>query len=253
MTIKTMTDACVNWLGTGEPNIIQSWYKDRNGADYSGNFAWCDAGITRASVDAGEYDAVCFGQDQAYTPAHAQTFKNHGQWTYGIDGCREGDIVFMDWQMEGPGLGRIVNIDHVEYVTGRQGDLVLTIGFNTLDVCARRVRTANEIVGYGRPNYSQQTPPPPPPQNSALPPLQHSIDRVLVNYCEGADVYEFQRYMHDVRGWKSLVKDGEYGDQSESICRQFQRDSTAHGWPLEADGKFGPKTKYAMLHRPITR
>lgn len=254
MTAQAMTRACTAWLGTGEPNQIQTWYAQRNGPDYNYNFPWCDAGITRAAIDAGEYQAVCFGQDQAYTPAHAQMFKNNGQWTYGVDGCQEGDIVFFDWGMTGgPGTGHIADIDHVEYCTGRQGDLVLTIGFNTQDVCARRVRDANTIVGYGRPNYSQYTPPAPTPQPTALPPLNRAIERELVNYCEGDDVLLWQTYMHDVRGWRNLVKDGKYGGQSETTCRAFQQDSTAHGWPLKADGIVGPKTLFAMTHRPITR
>lgn len=252
MSKQSMTKACENWLGTGEPNKIQSWYADRNGNDYRWNFPWCDAGITRAAVDAGEYDAVCFGVDQAYTPAHAQMFKNHGQWTYGASGIQEGDIVFFDWDQAGPGLGRIVAIDHVEYVTGTLLGMAMTIGFNTNDVCARRVRTADTIVGYGRPNYTQAQAPLPPVQVTTLPPLRHAIDRTLINYTEGDDVREYQRYMHEVRHWTALTVDGKYGDQSEKVCRQFQQDCNAHGWPLTVDGKFGPKTKNAMLNRPIT-
>ncbi|MFE2352200.1 peptidoglycan-binding domain-containing protein [Kitasatospora cineracea] len=98
--------------------------------------------------------------------------------------------------------------------------------------------------------------PAPAPQPAApapLPPLQRAITRVLINYCEGADAREWQRYMHDVRGWRALVVDGKYGPKSAEICRQFQADSTANGWPLVVDGKAGPKTIDAMLHRPISR
>jgi microsomal dipeptidase-like Zn-dependent dipeptidase len=96
MSLEAMVTAVEKWIGTGEPNVIQQWYRQRNGAAYVGNFAWCDATITRAAVDAGEYEAVCFGTDYAYTVAHAQRFKEAGAWhamTNGIkaSGIRRGD------------------------------------------------------------------------------------------------------------------------------------------------------------------
>jgi hypothetical protein len=148
--------AAERWLGTGEPNAIQSWYRQRNGPDYSGNFAWCDAMQTRASYDSDNYQAVCFGTDYAYTVAHAQRFKSAGQWTAmtnGIakSGIRRGDIVFFDWD----GSSDIGAIDHVGIVTGVSGDgqYVYTVEGNTANVCARRVRVVHDIAGYGRPKY----------------------------------------------------------------------------------------------------
>ncbi|MGW4300440.1 CHAP domain-containing protein [Streptomyces sp. NPDC004646] len=156
MSLEGMVAAVERWIGTGEPNAIQSWYRERNGADYSGNFAWCDATITRAAVESGEYEAVCFGMDFAYTVAHAQTFKEHGEWTAmtnGIakSGIRRGDIVFFDWD----GSSSIGAIDHVGIVTGVSADkrYVYTVEGNTANVCARRVRTVQEIAGFGRPKY----------------------------------------------------------------------------------------------------
>lgn len=58
-------------LGLGEPNYVQTWYRQRNGAAYSGNFAWCDAAVTRWAYGSGNHAAVCFGTDFAYTVAHA--------------------------------------------------------------------------------------------------------------------------------------------------------------------------------------
>lgn len=254
MTVDSMIRAAEAWLGTGEPNQIQSWYRDRNGADYSGNFAWCDAAVTRWSVDAGEWDAVCLGKDRPYTPEHAQAFLTAGRWTYGSAGAQRGDIVFFDWSMSAPGVGRIGNIDHVGVVTDSLSNgQVATIEGNTLDVCARRIRGPEVIVGYGRPAYTQAPPPPAPtPRAIALPPLRRSINRLLQNYCEGDDARAWQEYMHNVRCWTGLSIDGEYGPQSASICRAFQQDSTAHGWPLQADGIVGPKTIDVMLHRPVT-
>jgi hypothetical protein len=154
--LEKMIQAMEAWLGTGEPNAIQAWYRQRNGADYAGNFAWCDAEITNAAYNSDNYDAVCFGKDWAYTVAHAQAFKNAGQWTAmtnGIlkSGIRRGDIVFFDWD----GSSDIGAIDHVGIVTSvsSDGKYVYTIEGNTANVCARRVRVVHDIAGFGRPKY----------------------------------------------------------------------------------------------------
>ncbi|MEU7338721.1 peptidoglycan-binding protein [Streptomyces sp. NPDC007074] len=148
--------AMEGWLGTGEPNAIQAWYKARNGADYSGNFAWCDATVTISAYESDNYGAVCLNKDWAYTVAHAAAFKAVGQWTpmtNGIlkSGIRRGDIVFFDWD----GSSEIGAIDHVGVVTSvsSDGKYVYTIEGNTANVCARRVRVVHDIAGYGRPKY----------------------------------------------------------------------------------------------------
>lgn len=66
----------------------------------------------------------------------------------------------------------------------------------------------------------------------------------------GADVYAWQAQMHD-RGW-DLIPDAVYGPRSKDACREFQEDSTAHGWPLDADGIVGPATWKAAWERPVT-
>jgi hypothetical protein len=154
--LEKMIQAMEGWLGTGEPNVIQDWYRQRNGNAYAGNFPWCDATITRAAFDSGNYDAVCFGTDYAYTVAHAARFNQAKQWTAmtnGIlkSGIRRGDIVFFDWN----GSSEIGAIDHVGIVTSvsSDGQYVYTIEGNTANVCARRVRVVHDIAGFGRPKY----------------------------------------------------------------------------------------------------
>lgn len=152
--LESMITQMERWLGTGEPNAIQEWYRARNGADYTGNWPWCDATITRASVDSGNYAEVCHGVDYAYTVAHAAKFAAAGQWhamTNGIagSGIRRGDIVFFDWD----GSSSIAAIDHVGIVTSVSGSAVLTIEGNSANVCARRARYVHDIAGFGRPAY----------------------------------------------------------------------------------------------------
>ncbi|MFF1444105.1 peptidoglycan-binding protein [Streptomyces sp. NPDC058295] len=165
--LEKMVSAMETWLGLGEPNVIQEWYRQRNGNAYAGNFAWCNATITRAAYDSDNYTAVCFGMDWAYTVAHAARFNTDKQWTAmtnGIlkSGIRRGDIVFFDWD----GTSEIGKIDHVGIVTSvsSDGKYVYTIEGNTANVCARRVRVVADIAGFGRPKY-----PTPGPVTAATP------------------------------------------------------------------------------------
>lgn len=156
--LEAMIASMEKKLGVGEPNTIQDWFRQRNGAAYTGNWPWCDATITWAAVDSGNYNEVCFGVDFAYTVAHAAKFAAAGQWTamtQGIQGSgiRRGDIVFFDWD----GSSSIGAIDHVGVVTSISGDAILTIEGNTANVCARRARYVHDIAGFGRPKY--KTPP----------------------------------------------------------------------------------------------
>lgn len=152
--LEAMISQMERWLGTREPNSIQSWYRQRNGSAYSNNFPWCDATVTRAAYDSGNHDTVCFGTDYAYTVAHAARFNTKKQWTAMVNGIaksgiRRGDIIFFDWD----GSSSIGAIDHIGIVTSVKGTTVYTIEGNTANVCARRARYVHDIAGFGRPKY----------------------------------------------------------------------------------------------------
>ncbi len=61
----------------------------------------------------------------------------------------------------------------------------------------------------------------------------------------GADVRTWQRRMQ-VRGWV-ISADGDYGPQSEDVCRRFQREKG-----LAVDGEVGPRTWVASWQSPVT-
>jgi len=149
MSLEEMIAQAEKSLGMREPNLIQTWYRQRNGSAFAYNFPWCNAAVTYWATMAGERDAVLFGTDYAYTVWHAQRFKTAGQWHTGAKGIKRGDIVFIDWA----GTNEIGHIDHVGIVTGVDGTNVYTIEGNTANVCARRVRREAEIAGFGRPKY----------------------------------------------------------------------------------------------------
>jgi hypothetical protein len=147
--VEAMVAQATKSLGLGEPNYIQRWYPG-----LSGNFAWCDASISYWAWHSGNQDAVTFGGYYAFTVAHAEAFRKRIRWHTDTAGIKRGDIVFFDWG----GSNTISRIDHVGLVTGVSGPNVLTIEGNTNNVCARRVRRANVIAGYGRPVYANSTP-----------------------------------------------------------------------------------------------
>lgn len=153
-TLEGMISKCESMLGTsGTPNKATQWYGDRNGR-YFRNAPWCNMFITWAAYHTDNYQAVCFGTDYAYTVWHAQRFQRVGRWHVDTAGIKRGDIVFFDWA----GSNSVGAIDHVGIVTDVKGPAVYTIEGNTDNRCARRVRYASDIVGYGRPDYDKAPP-----------------------------------------------------------------------------------------------
>jgi hypothetical protein len=248
-----MISAVERWIGTGEPNAIQTWYRQRNGAAYAYNFPWCDATITRAAVEAGEYEAVCFGTDYAYTVAHAARFKQAGQWYAGANGIRRGDIVFFDWA----GTNEISKIDHVGIVTSVSGSYVYTIEGNSANVCARRVRTEASIAGYGRPKYKAA---PKPATGSSSTPKRPQVSlKALVKASKvdppkkGTPVsYAPTKYVEQALVAERLLAagyaDGHFGTATRSAYSLWQQRRGFHGTQPggDADGTPGMTTLKAL-------
>ncbi|MFF5973755.1 LysM peptidoglycan-binding domain-containing protein [Streptomyces sp. NPDC012769] len=155
MSTESMVKGMEKHLGlVGRPNVITKAYAARNGA-YFEKAPWCNMTITEVARATGNYNEVCFGKDFAYTVWHAQEFQRRGQWHTDVAGIQRGDIVFFDWG----GSNSIAHIDHIGIVTDVNGRDILTIEGNTADRCARRVRHADTIAGYGRPKYREAAAP----------------------------------------------------------------------------------------------
>lgn len=122
--------------------------------------------MTYWAWQSGNQGSVTFGGYYCSTVTHAKAFQGRRGWHVDVAGIRRGDIVFFDWNH----TNSLPAIDHVGVVTGVSGGKVLTIEGNTEHTCARRARTAREIVGYGRPSYSgTPSPPPRPPSYEPFP------------------------------------------------------------------------------------
>jgi len=119
----------------------------------------------------------------------------------------------------------------------------------------RRQDILNKAFGSAPP---QPKPPEPKPPTTTAPAFPYPSSDYLgqpssdphchSGYYGGVDttnVRTWQQRMHD-RGW-SIGVDGQYGPQSESICRQFQGEKH-----LTVDGLCGPQTWKASWEAPIT-
>jgi len=249
MSKESMLAEAQRWVdqhyreGANNDTVFGVWYGDNHEP-------WCDQFVSYCADKSGNGAAV--GKFQ-YCPSHVNWFKSRGQWG---SSPQVGAIVFYDW--DGDGLA-----DHVGIVKAFDAASIRTLEGNTSsgdagsqgngDGAYERVRPRNgNIMGYAYPAYPASAPAPSKPAPAPAKPPAVSLSRVLANFTSGSDVTAWQRYMHDVRRWTGLTVDGKYGDQSEAICRAFQRDCNAHGWPLDVDGKVGPATLRAMLNRPVS-
>ncbi|MCP2339153.1 C40 family peptidase [Actinomadura rupiterrae] len=216
-------------LGQGEhpPGSNHNKFTDWYGL---GDVPWCDIFLAWCADRAGCLPAV--GRF-AYTPSHAQWFKEHGRWG---EVPRVGAIVFFDWG----GSRDLSAIDHVGVVEALRADgSIVSIEGNTEDMVRRRVRTSG-IAGYGYPAYAG-TPSPPPPVAPPWPGRYLRQPPIMT----GGDVRTWQQQMSR-RGWH-LAVDGAYGPESSAVCRSFQTEKR-----LEVDGIVGPATWRAAWTAPIT-
>jgi hypothetical protein len=106
------------------------------------------------------------------------------------------------------------------------------------------------VADYGQWQIGRVPAPPAPPRAETAPPFPGRILVARKPEMTGADVLAWQRQMRS-RGWRITV-DGHYKAADAAICEAFQKDSTAHGWPLTADSKVGSATWKATFERLVT-
>lgn len=242
MGVEDMIKAAEKSLGlAGRPNYITEAYASRNGAYYR-DAPWCNMSITYWARLSGNFDAVCFGKDFAYTVYHAQAFQSHGQWHIDTAGIRRGDIVFFDWQ----GSNNINAIDHVGLVVDVNGRDILTIEGNTADKCARRVRRAEEIAGYGRPAYKEATSAPKPKKPARYVPPE--FPRGLHPGGDQPSAKSLQRALK-AAGYmsKSVPLSDTYGPLTQAAVVRFHHANPQYA-DRPGDPAIGPRG-WAELHR----
>jgi hypothetical protein len=139
----------------GGGTIYQKWFVSspwavrgvqRDGGsvgDYA-NANWCDMFISWIGNQLG---VKGIGAD-AFTPTHAQWFKDQGRWG---GTPRPGAVVFFSWS----GGKSIDDIEHVGMVIRDNHDgTIQTVEGNTDDAVKIRTRDVSTVVGYGYPQYA---------------------------------------------------------------------------------------------------
>jgi CHAP domain len=111
--------------------------------DYA-NASWCDMFISWIGDQLG---VTGMGAD-AFTPAHAQWFKDQGRWG---QTPTPGAVVFFSWS----GGKSVGDIDHVGMVIKDDHDgTIQTVEGNTDNAVEVRTRDVSSVVGYGYPDYA---------------------------------------------------------------------------------------------------
>lgn len=129
-------------------NFITEWYNAN--VDRIGDGAWCDMSVTYEAWHSDNQAAI--GGGFAYVPAHAEWFRAHGRWHYGISGIKSGDVVFFEWSGR-----RTTNADHVGVVERVLSDgTIYTLEGNIADAFRREHRDGTYVAGYGRPFYDTE-------------------------------------------------------------------------------------------------
>jgi hypothetical protein len=142
-------------------NIVPYW--DEIGRhDFQGQ-SWCGA----LQDDMAKHIGLHLPGSMVSTHIGAQAFKDHDQWVPVSRGAQPGDLVFFAWK----GAKTIGNIDHIGFVVKPLSRTSLqTIEGNTSGsgnsgqsqrnggMVAKRVRSTEFVVGYGRPHYAPAEP-----------------------------------------------------------------------------------------------
>lgn len=126
----------------------------------------------------------------------------------------------------------------------RDGDRGLgfhRMAVNTACPCPARLNARPLILSRA---FGGAPPPPPPQPPGQVPPMRADYLGMTHN-SRHPDVLTWQTRMRD-RGWR-ITADGDYGPQSDQVCRQFQREKR-----LTVDGLVGPVTWRATWTAAIT-
>jgi hypothetical protein len=177
----------------------------------------------------------------AYCPYGVKWFKNQGLWH--TENPLPGDVVFYMFN-KAKGVSDHVGIVEKVLSNGQiqaiEGNTSTSSNDNGGTVM-RRTRTKNQILGYGRPNYNDT--PNPTAAVGDVPSWDGKYISLTSPAMESESIRLWQKCMKE-RGYDIEV-DGEYGLNSERICREFQGKMN-----LDDDGVIGRDTWNASWRQP---
>jgi hypothetical protein len=120
---------------------------ERDGGSLSSykDASWCDMFVSWIGNELGISPTMGF---DAYTPKHAEWFKDHGRWG---KRPRPGSVAFFSWDGD-----KIDDIEHVGFTIKDNGDgTIKTVEGNTHNEVAIKKRKKSFVVGYGYPDYKK--------------------------------------------------------------------------------------------------
>jgi len=218
------------------PNTVGE-YVDRNSK------AWTASNANPVAVQA---ELCAFAAwDTATWNQHSQMLQNTAQWiaeeakTFGIPLTR---LTAQQAQSNGRGI-----CEHVDLGSWGGGHTDCGSAF-----------PMDQVISMASGTQPQPTPPSPQPKPPAAPPFPYPSSDYLGQpssdpHCHsgfygGVDTTNVRTWQAQMaaRGW-SISVDGQYGPQSDSVCRQFQSEKG-----LNVDGLVGPSTWSTSWTAPVT-
>lgn len=202
--------------------------KQKYGEEYGVNGTpWCVQFVWWVFKHAGAASLFYGGKKTAYAPTLMKYYKNKGQFVNG--GYKPGDLLFLDFNSNGAA-------DHMGIVEKVSGSKVYTIEGNTGTgndtnggAVMRRTRTASNILGAGRPAYTQEE-------------ITVTVKlRQIESGSKGDDVKSAQMLLNG-HGHNSGAADGIFGTKTTEATKAFQKANK-----LTADGIIGTKTWNKLL------
>lgn len=202
-------------------------------AGHANNQPWCASFVVACGRKAGG-GGIKFGNESAYTPSLAQSFKDAGRYdkTPAV-----GDVMFMYF----PAQGRIAHTGLVESVGS---NFVITIEGNTDEAGGRtggkvmRKKRALSNLTFGHPVYADAPVAKPKPA-----PVKPKSDPVLRQGNRGQLVLNVQNAL--VKHGVTSARDGDFGPATKRSVIAFQKKKG-----LLADGVVGQATWDALRSAP---
>lgn len=210
------------------------WYAGQVNAPWFANAAWCDMSTSYWADKVGARDEVGLF---AYTPTHAQWFKDRGRWSWLPVA---GGIAFWDWA----GSNLISAIDHVSALIESvdSAGQATTLDGNYSDKVWRWQHPMRYFVGCGLPQWSTSA-------GSVPPPILQNWDgvsypgRAAFDLGSNHPAVTKLGQMLVAKGFGGAYKQGPgipMGPADVANTAAFQR---AQGWTgADADGYPGPET-----------
>lgn len=195
------------------------------------------------AFDCSGYTRWVFGRNGVYLPA--------GSWNQAIHGRNSGTLISIDKAIKTPGALLLSGPNNAYSGYGPSGHVAISLGNGYTAEARSSAHGVGSWSAYGRswtnaclvPGVTYNNP----PINANTVLKQDLINKVKVLptlrlRSSGFDVKVWQCALNAAIG-SSLIGDGEFGPQTESATKDFQK-----FWRITADGIVGPQTRSVMVY-----